>query len=55
MTAIEKMVSYSKFPEEEACHTLGGHLGKQQGSQEAEGIGELWTGDYIVISAKKNR
>lgn len=54
MTAIEKMVSYSKFPKEEGCHTLG-HLGKQQGGQKAEGIGELWTGDFTVISAKKNR
>lgn len=54
MTATEKMVSYSKFPEEEACHTRGGHLGQQQLVREQRERG-LWTGDFIVISAKRNR
>lgn len=35
---------YSQFPEEGACHTKQGHLGKHEGGQEAEGGEEMWAG-----------
>lgn len=51
---MEKMVCYSQFPEEGVCHALGGHQGSTGVVRRQREQGR-WTGDFIMVSAKRNR
>lgn len=53
MAVIGKKL-YPLSQEKGTCYTTGGHPGKHQGHMGAEGEGEMWAGDFIVVFTGRN-